>query len=44
MTHKEDAIKQLEDAKESLALAGESNKSGIVANLKRDLEVESELE
>jgi len=44
MTHTEDAIQHLEDAKESLALAGESEKSGIVSNLKRDLEVESELE
>jgi len=44
MTHREDAINKLEDAKESLALAGEPEKSAIASNLKRDLEVESELE
>lgn len=40
--HKQDAIEHLEKAKESLALAEEPNKSGIVSNLKRDLEIEQE--
>jgi len=44
MEHKEDAIQHLEDAKESLALAGESEKSAIASNLKRDIEVEQEME
>lgn len=39
MTHKEDAIEHLEKAKESLALAEEPEKSGIVSNLKRDLQI-----
>lgn len=43
MTYKQDAIQYLEEAKESLALAGESDKSGIVSNLKRDIEVEQEM-
>jgi len=44
MTHREDAIEHLEQAKESLALDGEPEKSAIASNLKRDLEVEQEME
>lgn len=42
MNHKEDAIEHLEKAKESLALAGEPDKSGVVSNLKRDLEIQQD--
>lgn len=44
MTHREDAKEHLEQAKQSLALDGEAEKSAIVSNLKRDLEVEEEME
>ena len=44
MTHKEDAIQHLKEAKESLALAGESEAYATVSNLKREIEAEQEME
>lgn len=41
--HTQDAIHHLQKAKESLALAGQPDKSAIASNIKRDLEIEEEI-